>query len=68
MSRSRKVPALHHEKIDRWIALAGFVTLAVILLIEGLALYELLGSPMHFQPPATMWPETIIRLLSGQAR
>jgi hypothetical protein len=68
MSRSRKAPTLQREKIDRWIALAGFMTLAVILLIEGLGLYELLGSSIHFQPPATAWPETIMRLLFGQTR
>jgi hypothetical protein len=56
------------EKIDRWIALAGFTTLAVILLVESLALYHLLDGPMHFPPPAMEWPETIMRLLFGQTR
>jgi hypothetical protein len=56
------------EKIDRWIALAGFTTLAIILLVECVALYHLLDGPMGFRPPAMQWPETIMRLLFGQTR
>ena len=44
------------------------MTLAVILLIEGMALFHLLGGPNHFGAPAMVWPETIMRLLFGQDR
>jgi hypothetical protein len=68
MSRSLKMPAAQREKINRWVTLAGFVALAVILLIEGMALYHLHEDSIRFLPPATVWPETIMRLLFGQAR
>jgi hypothetical protein len=56
------------EKIDHWTAAIGFLTLAVILIIEGLALYHLFHGPMAFRPPEMAWPETIMRLLFGDAR
>jgi hypothetical protein len=66
---SRREPIMQDEKkINRWIALAGFTTLAVVLLIEGMALYHLFDGPMPSRPPAMVWPETIMRLLFGQTR
>jgi hypothetical protein len=59
---------MQSEKIDCWVALAGFTTLAVILSLESVALYHLLDFPMGFRPPAMEWPETIMRLLFGKFR
>jgi hypothetical protein len=66
--RSRREPTIENEKIDRWIVLAGFMALVILLIIEGLALYQLLDLPMRSQPAATQWPETIMRLFFGRSR
>ena len=68
MSRSRRGLTMENEEIDRWIILAGFVTLAVVLIIECAALYLVLDVPAHFRPPEMAWPETIMRLFFGQSR
>ena len=68
VSRARRRQALPNEKIDHWTTIVGFMTLAAILIVEGMALYHLLHGPMAFRPPEMAWPATIMRLLFGGAR
>jgi hypothetical protein len=55
-------------KIDRRVATAGFVTLAVILILESLAVYRLNAGSMHVQTPMIELSETIMRILFGKTR
>ena len=55
-------------KIDRWVATAGFVSLAAILILVSLAVCRLNIGAMQFQAPVIEWPETIMRILFGKIR
>jgi hypothetical protein len=56
------------EKCDRAIVAVGFAALAVVLVVEGLALYHLNYGVLHFQEPSFRWPETVMKLLFGKER
>jgi hypothetical protein len=55
-------------KIDRWVAAAGFGTLAAILILEGLVVYRLEMESMTFETSVIERSETIMRILFGRTR
>jgi hypothetical protein len=57
---------MQDAKMGRWVATAGFVTLAAILILEGLAIYRLDMGSMHVQAPMVGWSETVMRILFGK--
>jgi len=55
-------------KIDRWIATIGLVTLAIILVLESVAVYRLNVASIHYKIPVIEWSETMMRLFFGKIR
>lgn len=55
-------------KGDHWAATAGFMTVAAIVILEGLAVYRLNIGSMRFQAPMTEWSDATMRTLFGTTR
>jgi hypothetical protein len=53
---------MQHGKINGWVAIIGFVTLAVGLALESIAIYETLTDP-DLRHSSTQRPEPMTRLL-----
>jgi hypothetical protein len=56
---------MQRGKINRWVAIVGFATLAVGLALEGIALYETLTDP-GLRHSSIERPEPMTRFLFGR--
>jgi hypothetical protein len=53
---------MQHGRINAWVAIIGFATLAVGLALEGIAIYETLTDP-GLRHSSIQRPELLTRLL-----
>jgi hypothetical protein len=59
---------MHNERIPRTAAIAAMFALAVILSVEGLAVYGSYSGSAFSTAAPVKWSETIMRLMLGRAR